>query len=59
MLISGHDMASSENRKKVFPMKYEKPKIITCKDCNDYKHCPDRSRLYPCRLYKPQKVKEE
>lgn len=38
-------------------IKYEKPKIITCKDCKHYKYC--RSRLYPCKLYKPQKVKEE
>lgn len=42
-----------------FKTKYEKPKIISCKDCNNYKHCSERSRLYPCRLYKPVKVKEE
>jgi len=40
-------------------MKYKKPKIITCKDCLGYKSCPERSRLYPCWLYKPQIVKEE
>jgi hypothetical protein len=40
-------------------MKYEKPKIITCKDCLGYKSCPERSREYPCRLYKPQKAKTE
>lgn len=57
MLISGHDMASSENRKKVFPMQYKKPKIITCKDCKHYKYC--RSRLCPCRNFKPIEVKEE
>lgn len=37
---------------------YHKPKPITCKDCLHYATCPERSRLYPCREFKPQKKKE-
>lgn len=40
-------------------MKYEKPKIITCKDCLNYATCPERSRLYPCRSFKPTRVNKD
>ena len=39
-------------------MKYEKPKIITCKGCLNYAVCPERSRMYPCREFKPQKKRK-
>lgn len=40
-------------------MKCEKPKIITCKACLNYATCPERSRLYPCREFKPIRVNKD
>ena len=37
---------------------YEKPKIITCKDCLHYATCPERSGMYPCRDFKSTKPKK-
>ena len=37
----------------------DKPKTPTCKDCLNYATCPERSRLYPCREFKPIRVKKE
>lgn len=30
---------------------YEKPKVITCKDCLKYAECLEHSRLYLCREF--------
>jgi hypothetical protein len=32
---------------------YTKPKVITCYDCESCYKCPEWSRLYPCRDFKP------
>ncbi|MBP3266963.1 MAG: hypothetical protein J6M07_01375 [Ruminococcus sp.] len=34
-------------------VKYQKPKIISCRDCIYMKKCMEWSRLTPCRDFKP------